>query len=176
MGTLFVNGAVFDGHRYRGAGSVLVDGPVVEEVAQQPSRNPGIHDIVDLRGPLAADLDGIVPDRPAYLRNRDHHGVWVNTRALDVAGVHADTPDPADGHFDRDGAGAPSGTLHEGAMGVVGRLLPETDQRESYAGLLEGQRYLHSLGVTGWQDAILGAYGGHADPAPTTCLPPSPVP
>ncbi len=120
--------------------------------------------------PLAADLDGIVPDRPAYLRNRDHHGVWVNTRALDVAGVHADTPDPADGHFDRDGAGAPSGTLHEGAMGVVGRLLPETDQRESYAGLLEGQRYLHSLGVTGWQDAILGAYGGHADPAPTYLL------
>lgn len=238
MGTLFRNGTVFDGHRYRGSGSVLVSGPSVELVATvgprglaQPGRRAD-HEVVDLSGgliapgfidahihavqgglerrqcdlsgghtrtdylrlvseyaaahpkvpwilgggwamsafpggsPLAADLDEIVPDRPVYLLNRDHHGAWVNARAFELAGVGAGTPDPGDGHFGRDAAGVPSGTLHEGAMGVVGRLLPHPDPEESYAGFLEGQHYLHSLGVTGWQDAILGAYGGHADPAP----------
>ena len=40
-------------------------------------------------------------------------------------------------------------------------------REDYYAGLLEGQRYLHSLGVTGWQDAIVGAYAGMDDPGPT---------
>ena len=115
----------------------------------------------------AADLDAIVPDRPVFLINRDHHGAWVNSRALELAGIGELTPDPADGHLDRDDDGRPTGTLHEGAMGLVGRHLPETDPAEYDAGFLEGQRYLHSMGVTGWQDAILGAYGGMDDPSST---------
>ena len=115
----------------------------------------------------AADLDAIVPDRPVFLVNRDHHGAWVNSRALELAGIGELTPDPADGHLDRDDDGRPTGTLHEGAMGLVGQHLPETDPAEYDAGFLEGQRYLHSKGVTGWQDAILGAYGGMDDPSST---------
>jgi hypothetical protein len=117
--------------------------------------------------PTAADLDAVVPDRPVFLPNRDHHGAWVNTRALELAGIGPDTPDPADGRFERDPDGRPTGTLHEGAMAAVARLLPETTEAEYYAALLEGQRYLHSLGVTGWQDAIVGAYAGMDDPGPT---------
>ncbi|MGH8826337.1 MAG: amidohydrolase family protein, partial [Jiangellaceae bacterium] len=52
--------------------------------------------------PTAADLDTIVADRPVYLPNRDHHGAWVNTAALALAGITADTPDPADGRIERD--------------------------------------------------------------------------
>ena len=115
----------------------------------------------------AADLDAIVPDRPVFLVNRDHHGAWVNSRALELAGISEHTPDPADGHLDRDDDGRPNGTLHEGAMGLVGQHLPETDAVEYDAGFLEGQRFLHSMGVTGWQDAILGAYGGMDDPSST---------
>ncbi len=115
----------------------------------------------------AADLDAIVPDRPVFLINRDHHGAWVNSRALELAGIGELTPDPADGHLDRDDDGRPNGTLHEGAMGLVSQHLPETDPAEYDAGFLEGQRYLHSMGVTGWQDAILGAYGGMDDPSST---------
>ncbi len=115
----------------------------------------------------AADLDAIVPDRPVFLVNRDHHGAWVNSRALELAGIGELTPDPADGHLDRDDDGRPTGTLHEGAMGLVSQHLPETDPAEYDAGFLEGQRYLHSMGVTGWQDAILGAYGGMDDPSST---------
>ena len=114
-----------------------------------------------------ADLDAIVPDRPVFLLNRDHHGAWVNSRAFEVAGIGDRTPDPADGHLDRDAEGRPSGTLHEGAMGLVGAHVPQTDPAEYYAGFLEGQRYLHSMGVTGWQDAILGAYAGMDDPSAT---------
>ena len=117
--------------------------------------------------PTAADLDAVVPDRPVFLPNRDHHGAWVNTRAMQIAGIGPDSPDPAHGRFERDVDGRPTGTLHEGAMAVVSRHCPATTDEENYRGLLEGQRYLHSLGVTAWQDAILGAYAGADDASPT---------
>lgn len=69
-------------------------------------------------------LDRVVPDRPVYLPNRDHHGAWVNTRALTLAGITRDTPDPADGRIERDASGEPTGLLQEGAMDLVGRLTP----------------------------------------------------
>jgi predicted amidohydrolase YtcJ len=108
-------------------------------------------------------LDRVVPDRPAFLPNRDGHGAWVNTRALELAGVTAETPDPADGRIERDRDGSPSGTLHEGAMALVERHLPATTAEDYDRGLLVGQAYLHSLGITAWQDAIVtpeveGAY------------------
>lgn len=116
--------------------------------------------------PGAADLDRVVPDRPVFLPNRDHHGAWVNSRALELAGVDRDTPDPPDGRIERDADGHPTGTLHEGAMGLVSRLLPPTREGEYDQALQAGQAHLHSLGVTGWQDALVGDYAGIADPAP----------
>jgi predicted amidohydrolase YtcJ len=117
--------------------------------------------------PTASDLDRVVADRPVYLPNRDHHGAWVNTRALELAGVDATTPDPPHGRIERDADGHPTGTLHEGAMGLVSRHAPDGDPDDYYRGLLAGQRYLHALGVTGWQDAIVGDYAGMQDPGPT---------
>ena len=117
--------------------------------------------------PTAADLDTVVPDRPVFLPNRDHHGAWVNTRAMEVAGIRRDTADPAHGRLERDGDGVPTGTLHEGAMNLITRHLPTVTDAQYYQGLLAGQSYLHSLGVTGWQDAIVGSYSGMDDPGPT---------
>ncbi|MFC9059993.1 amidohydrolase, partial [Streptomyces sp. NPDC057074] len=111
-------------------------------------------------------LDAIVPDRPVYLVNRDHHGAWANSRALDVAGVTRDTPDPADGRVERDADGAPTGMLQEGAMSLVARHVPPVTPDEQLDGLLRAQSLLHSLGVTAWQDALLGAHASTADPAP----------
>jgi predicted amidohydrolase YtcJ len=105
-------------------------------------------------------LDAIVPDRIAYLPNRDGHSAWVNSRALEIAGITRDTADPADGRIERAADGEPSGTLHEGAAGLVGRLAPEPTGEEVYAGLLQGQEYLHSLGITAWQDAIVSTTQG----------------
>ncbi|KAB1886664.1 amidohydrolase family protein [Microbacterium maritypicum] len=117
--------------------------------------------------PTAADLDSVLPDRPAFLPNRDGHGAWVNSRALALAGITRDTADPADGRIERDAGGAPSGTLHEGAMGLVNRLLPVEVPERLVEALLQGQRHLHSYGVTAWQDAIVGTeYGDAGDPLP----------
>lgn len=102
-------------------------------------------------------LDRVVPDRPAFFPNRDGHGAWVNTRALELAGVTAQTGDPADGRIERDADGSPSGTLHEGAMALVERFVPPTTDEDYDMGLQVGQAYLHSLGITAWQDAIVTA-------------------
>ncbi|WP_329284965.1 amidohydrolase [Streptomyces sp. NBC_00691] len=110
-------------------------------------------------------LDSVVPDRPVLLSNRDHHGAWANTRALELAGVTAATPDPADGRIEREPDGTPSGMLQEGATSLVGRLLPASTGAELLAGLLRAQRLLHSLGITGWQDAMLGDLNGRPDPS-----------
>lgn len=117
--------------------------------------------------PVAADLDRVVGGRPVLLPNRDHHGAWASSRALELAGITRDTPDPPHGRIERDADGRPTGTLHEGAMELVTRLLPPVTDAELDAALAEGQSYLHSLGVTGWQDAIVGAYAGMDDPGPT---------
>jgi len=113
--------------------------------------------------PLASDLDAIVGDRLVFLSNRDHHGSWVSSATLAAAGITADTPDPADGRIERDASGAPSGVLQEGARLLVTHLVPEDTEDDNYEALLSAQAYLHSLGVTGWQDAIVGDYGNHSD-------------
>ncbi|MGI5413294.1 amidohydrolase [Streptomyces chartreusis] len=110
-------------------------------------------------------LDSVVPDRPVYLPNRDHHGAWVNSRALALAGITRDTPDPADGRIERDASGEPSGTLQEGAMQLVGRLPPPATQADRVAALLHAQRHLHALGITAWQDALVGDFLGMDNPA-----------
>jgi hypothetical protein len=101
-------------------------------------------------------LDAIVPDRPVFLPNRDGHSAWVNSAALELAGVTGATPDPPDGRIERDERGAPSGALHEGAMRLVERLIPVVTQARWEEGLRIGQSYLHSLGITAWQDAHVG--------------------
>ncbi|MFK0211534.1 amidohydrolase [Streptomyces sp. NPDC090298] len=110
-------------------------------------------------------LDSVVPDRPVLLSNRDHHGAWANSRALALAGLTADSPDPADGRIEREADGSPSGMLQEGAIGLVARLVPPATAADRLAGLLRAQRLLHSLGITAWQDALLGSFGGMADPS-----------
>ena len=117
--------------------------------------------------PSAEPLDRLLPDRPVFLPNRDHHSAWVNSRALELAGIDAGTPDPADGRIERDSAGRPTGALHEGAMALVGSLVPAPTSRDLTEALLTAQRHLHSVGIVGWQDALVGAGLGMPDSLPT---------
>ena len=105
--------------------------------------------------PRREDLDAIVADRPAFLPNRDGHSSWVNSRALELAGIDASTPDPSDGRIERDPDGTPTGTLHEGAADLVERLIPSRTDTDWDEGFLAGQAYLHRFGITTWQDAIV---------------------
>ncbi|TDZ80124.1 N-substituted formamide deformylase precursor [Mycobacteroides salmoniphilum] len=101
-------------------------------------------------------LDDVAPDRPVYLTNRDHHGAWVNSCALQRASIDSDTLDPADGRIECDNSGTPTGVLQEGAMSLVAQHIPPLTAQEKLSGLLTAQRLLHSYGITGWQDALLG--------------------
>jgi len=104
--------------------------------------------------PHKDDLDAIVPDRPVFLFNKDTHGAWVNSRALELAGIDDSTPDPADGRYERDAGGRITGMLHEGAAySFEDRFVPKPSHEEWKAAILVAQEHLHRLGITAWQDA-----------------------
>ena len=115
--------------------------------------------------PIRALLDEVVPDRPVLLLSRDHHSTWANSAAIRLAGIDASTPDPADGRVEREADGSPAGTFHEGAGDLFAAVRPPVDPELAYAGLLRAQRELLALGITGWQDAMVGgSIGGVPDP------------
>ncbi len=105
--------------------------------------------------PSRGDLDAAVPDRPAIFANRDGHGAWVNSLALERARVTGQTNDPPDGRIERTPDGEPQGMLHEGAIDLVDRFLPTPTVDDIVDGLEVAQAYLHRLGITAWQDAIV---------------------
>ena len=109
-------------------------------------------------------LDEIVPDRPVALKSSDGHSMWVNSLALELAGINADTQDPAGGRIDRyPNSTEPSGSLQEtSAMNLVHIVEPELTQKELEAGLAYSRDHLHSLGITAVQDALLKLTPGDA--------------
>ncbi len=76
---------------------------------------------------------------------------------MTIAGIDAGTPDPVDGRIERDESGRPTGALHDGAMRLVAAQVPAATEAELLAGLVAGQSHLHSLGITNFQDACVGA-------------------
>ena len=100
-------------------------------------------------------IDQVEPDRPVSVMNADGHGLWVNSKALELAGVDRATADPADGRIERLPDGSPQGTLHEGAAKFIEEVAPQDEADEFVAGLRRGQLELFRYGVTGWQDAAV---------------------
>jgi predicted amidohydrolase YtcJ len=102
-------------------------------------------------------LDGMVSDRPVSLESSDGHSLWVNSRALEVAGIGADTPDPERGRIDRyPGTTEPSGSLQEDSgMMLVTSHEPKLTDRELADGLRYAVRLLNGFGITAVQDAIV---------------------
>jgi predicted amidohydrolase YtcJ len=98
-------------------------------------------------------LDAVSPERPVYLESKDGHSAWVNGKALQIAAITRDTPDPPGGRIDRDASGEPKGSLQDGAMALVAATLPPYTQEERQAGLRFALRMLASYGVTSFQDA-----------------------
>lgn len=104
--------------------------------------------------PSRTIIDELVPDRPVFLTSQDGHSGWANTRALEIAGITKDTPDPADGRIDRDPAsGEAIGSLQEGAMSLVSKHVPPTSAADRQQGLRYSQEMLHRYGITSIQDA-----------------------
>jgi predicted amidohydrolase YtcJ len=116
-----------------------------------------VMDAFGVDGPHLATLDAVVADRPVLLESTDGHSAWVNSRALELAGITRATPDPPRGRIERDAAGEPTGALHEAAMALVADLAPRPDQADWEAAIERGQAHLHRLGITAWQDAAVDA-------------------
>ncbi|HKE45219.1 MAG TPA: amidohydrolase [Steroidobacteraceae bacterium] len=75
--------------------------------------------------PSRQDLDAVVSDRGVFLRRSDGHAAVVNSRALALAGIDRNTPDPSGGRIERDAAGEPTGMLIDNAMALVFDLVPK---------------------------------------------------
>ena len=118
-------------------------------------------------GPMKEDLDAVVSDRPVQLGSGDGHSSWVNSKALELAGITRDTPDPEGGVIERDpSTGEPTGTLRESATGLVAAVLPPFTIEERMAGLLAFQEMAAKDGVTTARVAAIGlSAAGDLDPS-----------
>jgi hypothetical protein len=121
--------------------------------------------------PTKAQLDAVVPDRPAYMECYDGHSGWANSKALALAGITRDTPDPQNGVIVRDPkTGEPTGALKEAATGLIEKHIPEAGGQARYELMLRALALLNSQGITSVQDAggltgggILGGTEAAAD-------------
>ena len=112
-------------------------------------------------------LDELVPDRPVFLSSSDGHSGWVNSVALEIAGITRDTPDPEDGIIDRDPVtGELIGSLQEGAMNLVQAFIPPTGQDTLRDAMAYSRDMLHAYGIT----SIQVAYASEADLQAMTAL------
>lgn len=111
------------------------------------------NDWSDKRFPSAADLDRAVGERPVYLERIDGHAAWVNTRALQAAGLDAHSVDPPGGRLLRDAQGAPTGVLIDAASGLVAQHIPAPTRAQRKQFLARGLRACATAGLTEVHDA-----------------------
>ena len=116
----------------------------------------------------AATLDAVSPDNPVMLFDVSGHSLWVNSKALAIAGITKDTPNPEGGIIERDAAGLPTGVLRETARNLVLRHLPPQPAERTQAELKKNLDYLLSFGITGYVEAMafrddLAVYAALAD-------------
>lgn len=109
------------------------------------------------RFPLASEIDAVVADKPVVLDRVDGHAKWLNTKALQAAGITRDTPDPPGGRIERDAAGHPNGVLVDKAMLLVERVLPQPTQADLRDALKAALSHMNSVGLTGVGDAGINA-------------------
>lgn len=101
-------------------------------------------------------LDGVSTDRPIVLWASDGHNAWVNTLALQLAGISAETPDPELGVIEREADGHPSGTLRETAQEIVRQVMPPPTHEGNVEALERGIAHLNANGITSFIDAWVG--------------------
>ncbi|HEY6926551.1 MAG TPA: amidohydrolase, partial [Steroidobacteraceae bacterium] len=110
--------------------------------------------------PNRAMLDAVSSDRPVYLEDTSGHSVWVNSRALDLAGITKATRDPAGGIIERDAAGTPTGILRESATELVHQHIPKPPLEALRSALKWSLDTMLSFGITSYTEAAVGFVAG----------------
>ena len=114
------------------------------------------------RSPNRYDLDKGCSDRPVFLVRSCEHIRCVNSRALEIAGITKDTPDPPGGAIDRDETGEPTGILRESARDLVHPFMPEETEEETVSALVDLGQLLLSQGIVAVADMGNLHPGGNA--------------
>lgn len=102
--------------------------------------------------PTAAQLDALIPEHPVYLNAHSGHAAWVNSLALQLANITAETPDPPGGKIGRDESGNPTGVLFETAMELVDRVIPKPAPEQVAGQVKVAIERAHRSGLTGLHD------------------------
>ncbi len=110
--------------------------------------------------PHRSHLDELAPDRPILLRRMDMHTYWLNSAALQLAGLTRATADPSGGQLERDAAGELTGILREwSALQLIEPYLPRPDRAALLTWLEEAIAVAHRLGLTGIHDQRVQSEG-----------------
>ena len=140
----------------------------LEKIAEFAAENPDREWIVG-RGwnqvlwgssdfPSASDLDRVVADRPVYLTRIDGHAAWVNTLALEKAGIDRETPDITGGAILRDVDGEATGILVDATMRLVSALIPERTDEDFERAFELALEQMARHGITSVHDARTDPY------------------
>ena len=103
--------------------------------------------------PTKEDLDAVAPNNPVVLERTDGHMIWVNSKALELAGITKDSKNPQGGEILRDAAGYPTGCLTDTAGEPVQKLIPALSTDREKEAILKAQDQLLSYGFTSIMDA-----------------------
>src|SRR5699024_2947670 len=109
------------------------------------------------RFPTAEELDGAVKERPVWLMRVDGHAGWANSKAMELAGITAETEDPEGGKIIRDEEGNPTGVFIDGATDLISSKISDPSKKEQMMAFRKALQQMRSHGLTGVHDAGIGA-------------------
>jgi predicted amidohydrolase YtcJ len=113
--------------------------------------------LAEKRHPTRRDLDEVAPDHPVVLIHRSLHASVLNSKALMLAGITKETPEPEGGVIDRElDTGEPSGILFEMSGYILDKVLPPLSEKESAEGITALDKHYLEMGITSLQDASTG--------------------
>lgn len=114
--------------------------------------------VAEGRPPYRSDLDEAAPDNPVALSRAGGHSAVGNSRALELAGIDRDTPDPEGGVIERDARAEPNGIVRE-RQDLFFRLVPRADPEELLPDFVNNLKGLLGLGITSITEAGVGPDG-----------------
>ena len=114
------------------------------------------NDWSDTRFPTHNKLSTSVPNHPVALTRIDGHAMFANARAMQLAGITKETPDPAGGRIIRDANGEATGVFIDNAMSLIRRAIPAETRAETREGIRLAMQQMNAYGLTGMHDAGAG--------------------
>lgn len=154
-GTSFAQCSIHDGatvEEYLAMVSECIEEAPGDGVLYGRGWSPGLFPPVGV--PHKSLLDEVAPDRPVILKSTGGHSIWLNSKALELAGITKDTPDPPNGRIDRDPeTGEAVGGLQEAAMDLVAAYIPMPTDEQYQEEIVYAVDHFNRLGITNWVDA-----------------------